>query len=175
MDESFPAQAQRIDGSSYLTRHSFQQIGERQPTLEDLIHLAWHRDDQAVQSSNQRMGGLAINALLVQLYQPELLTSGPAAKVPSGMGFSAGTAHDTGAVRPQGPVWILKAYRLDRTPKPPLAPGVLAHRAAGRQATEPADAVVPAGVGGAELNGEMTGAPRQDGSQCSVRYRHVPQ
>jgi hypothetical protein len=164
-----------LDGSSYLTRHSFQQIGDRQPTLEDLIHSAWHWDEQAVQSTNQRMGGLAINALLMQLYQPEQFSTGLASKVTSSKGFSAGGKDDTGAVRPQGPVWILKAYRLDRTPNPLLAPGVLAHRAAGRQASEQADAVVPAGVGGAEVNGEMTGAPRQDGSQCSARYRHVPQ
>lgn len=87
IDQSFPAQAQRIDGSSCLTRHSFQQIGERQPTLEDLIHPSWHWNAQAVQSSNQRMEGLAINALLVQLYQPELLSTGLAGKVPSSKGF----------------------------------------------------------------------------------------
>jgi hypothetical protein len=33
------------------------------------------------------MEGLAINALLVQLYQPELLSTGPAAKVGSVKGF----------------------------------------------------------------------------------------
>jgi hypothetical protein len=62
------------------------------------------------------MEGLAINAFLVQLYQPELLTTGPAAKVPSGKGFSAGSADDSGAVTPQGPVCIGKDFRLDRTP-----------------------------------------------------------
>jgi hypothetical protein len=72
-----------------------------------------------LQSTNQRMEGLAINALLVQLYPPELLTTGPAAKVPSGKGFSAGSADDTCAVRPQGPVWIGKDFRLDRTPRTP--------------------------------------------------------
>lgn len=86
-----PPQAQRIggiscvglalDGTSYLTRHSFEQIGERNPTVDDLSHPAWQRDEQAVQSTNQRMQGLAINALQVQLYQPELLCTGPAAKV----------------------------------------------------------------------------------------------
>jgi len=129
MADWLPPQAQRIsgiscvglalDGSSYLTRHSFQQIGERNPTVEDLSHPAWQWDEQAVQSSNQRMEGLAINALLVELYQPELLSTGPGAKVPSGKGFSAGTADDTGAVRPQGPVWIGKDFRLDRTPRVP--------------------------------------------------------
>lgn len=108
-----------LDGTSYLTRHSFQQIGERNPTVDDLSHPAWQWDEQAVQSTNQRMEGLAINALLVQLYQPELLTTGPAAKVPSGKGFSAGCADDTGAVRPQGPVWIGKDFRFDRTPRAP--------------------------------------------------------
>ena len=63
------------------------------------------------------MEDLAINALLVQLYQPELLTTSPAAKVPSGKGFSAGSADDTGPVRPQGPVWIGKDFRLERSPK----------------------------------------------------------
>jgi len=107
-----------LDGSCYLTRHSFAQIGERQPTEEDLSHPAWQWDEQAVLSTNQRMEGLAINALLVQLYQPELLTTGPAAKVPSGKGFSAGgVANYTGAVSPQGPVWIGKDFRLDRTPR----------------------------------------------------------
>jgi hypothetical protein len=86
--------------------------------VEDLSHPAWQWDEQAVQSTNQRMEGLAINALLVQLYQPELLTTGPAAKVPSGKGFSAGTADDSGAVTPQGPVWIGKDFRLGRTPGP---------------------------------------------------------
>jgi len=129
MSDWLPPQAQRIsgiscvglalDGSSYLTRHSFQQIGERNPTVEDLSHPAWQWDEQAVQSTNQRMEGLAINALLVELYQPELLSTGPAAKVPSGKGFSAGSADDTGAVRPQGPVWIGKDFRLDRTPRVP--------------------------------------------------------
>jgi hypothetical protein len=126
MADWLPPQAQRIsgiscvglalDGSSYLTRHSFQQIGERNPTVEDLSHPAWQWDEQAVQSTNQRMEGLAINALLVELYQPELLSTGPAAKVPSGKGFSAGSADDTGAVRPQGPVWIGKDFRLDAPP-----------------------------------------------------------
>jgi len=57
-----------LDGSSYLNRHFFAQIGERQPTEEDMIHPAYEWDEQAVQSTNQRMEGLAINALLVQLY-----------------------------------------------------------------------------------------------------------
>ena len=106
-------------GSSYLTRHSFAQIGERQPTEEDMSHPAYEWDMQAVQSTNQRMEGLAINALLVQLYQPELLTTVQAAKVPSGKGFSAGGgADDTGAVKPQGPLWIGKVFRLDRNTRP---------------------------------------------------------
>ena len=54
MTDQLPAEAQRIrgisclglglDGSTYLTRHSFQQIGERNPTLEDLSHPAWQWD-----------------------------------------------------------------------------------------------------------------------------------
>jgi hypothetical protein len=111
-----------LDGSCYLTRHSFAQIGERQPTEEDMSHPAYEWDEQAVQSTNQRMEGLAINALLMQLYQPELLTTGPATKVRSGKGFSGGVAaNDTGAVTPQGPVWIGKDFRLDRTPRAPSA------------------------------------------------------
>ena len=69
-----------------------------------------------MQSTNQRMEGLAINALLVQLYQPELLTTGPAAKLRSGKGF-AGAADPDGTVSPQGPVWIGKDFPLDRTPR----------------------------------------------------------
>jgi hypothetical protein len=69
-----------------------------------------------VQSTNQRMEGLAINALLVQLYQPELLSTGPAAKVRSGKGFAGGGDPD-GTVSPQGPVRIGKDFRLDRTPR----------------------------------------------------------
>ena len=68
------------------------------------------------------MEGLAINALLVQLYQPELLTTGPAAKMPSGKGFSVGGADDNGAARPHGPVWIGKDFRLDCTTRAP-SPG----------------------------------------------------
>jgi hypothetical protein len=105
-----------LDGSSYLTRHSFAQIGERQPTEQDMSHPAYEWDEQAVQSTNQRMEGLAINALLVQLYQPELLSTGPAAKVRSGKGFAAG-GDPISAVSPQGPVWIGKDFRLDRTPR----------------------------------------------------------
>jgi hypothetical protein len=126
MVDWLPPQAQRIggiscvglalDGSSYLTRHSFEQIGERNPTASDLSHPAWQWDEQAVQSTNQRMEGLAINALLVQLYQPDLLTTGPAAKVRSGKGFAGGGDPD-GTVSPQGPVWIGKDFRLDRTPR----------------------------------------------------------
>jgi hypothetical protein len=124
-----------LDGSSYLTRHSFAQIGERQPTAEYLSHPAWQWDEQAVQSTNQRMEGLAINALLVQLYQPELLTTGPAAKMPSGKGFSRGGDPD-GAVSPQGPVWIGKDFRLDRTPRTPsaaTAPGTSSSSSASRR------------------------------------------
>jgi hypothetical protein len=126
MADWLPPEAQRIsgiscvglalDGTSYLTRHSFAQIGERQPTGDDMSHPAYEWDEQAVLSTNQRMEGLAINALLVQLYQPELLSTGPAAKVPSGKGFSGGGDPD-GAVSPQGPVWIGKDFRLDRTPR----------------------------------------------------------
>jgi hypothetical protein len=72
--------------------------------VEDLSHPPWQWEEQAEQSTNQRMEGLAINALLVQLYQPELLTTGPAAKVPSGKGFLAGSADDKSPVKPQGPV-----------------------------------------------------------------------
>ncbi len=86
--------------------------------MENLSHPAWQWDEQAVQSTNQRMEGLAINALLVQLYQPELLTTGPAAKVRSGKGFSGGGVSD-GTVSPQDPVWIGKDFRLDRTPRAP--------------------------------------------------------
>jgi hypothetical protein len=43
----------------------------------------------------------------------------PAAKVRSGKGFSAGGADDTGAVKPQGPVWIGKDFRLDRATRAP--------------------------------------------------------
>ena len=86
-----------------------------------MSHPAWQWDEQAVHSTNQRMEGLAINALLVQLYQPELLSTGPAAKMPSGKGFSAGSADDTGAVTPQGPVWIGKDFRHDHTPRAPSA------------------------------------------------------
>jgi hypothetical protein len=126
MADWLPPQAQRIggiscvglalDGTSYLTRHSFQQIGERNPTVDDLSHPVWQWDEQAVQSSNQRMEGLAINALLVQLYQPDLLSTGPATKVRSAKGFAA-AADPTGTVSPQGPVWIGKDFRLDRTPR----------------------------------------------------------
>jgi hypothetical protein len=86
--------------------------------VEDLSHPAWQWAEQAVQGTNQRMKGLAINALLVQLYQPELLSTGPAAKVRSGKGFAA-AADPTGTVSPQGPVWIGKDFRLDRTPRAP--------------------------------------------------------
>ncbi|MEB3209684.1 MAG: hypothetical protein VKK63_12330, partial [Synechococcus sp.] len=50
MADWLPPQAQRIggiscvglalDGTSYLTRHSFEQIGERNPTVDDLSHPA---------------------------------------------------------------------------------------------------------------------------------------
>ena len=107
MADWLPPQAQRIGGIS---------------------HPAWQWDEQAVQSTNQRMEGLAINALLVQLYQPELLTTGPAAKVRSGRGF-AGAADPAGTVSPQGPVWIGKDFRLDRSPRaatPGTQPAVMA-------------------------------------------------
>ena len=87
--------------------------------MEGLSHPAWQLDEQAVQSTHQRMEGMAINALQVQLYQPELLTTGPVAKAPGGKGFCAGSADDTRAVTPQGPVWIGKDFRLERTPRPP--------------------------------------------------------
>ena len=70
-----------------------------------------------MQSTNQRMEGLAINALLVQLYQPELLTTSPAAKVTSYRGFSADAADEDGNMRPQEPVWIGKDFRLERSPR----------------------------------------------------------
>jgi hypothetical protein len=50
-----------------------------------------------------------------------LITTGPAAKVPSAKGFSAGGVDDTGAVKPQGPGWIGKDFRLDPTPRSPAA------------------------------------------------------
>jgi hypothetical protein len=85
-----------------------------------MSHPAYECDEQAVLSTNQRMEGLAINALLVQLYQPELLSTGPAAKVRSGKSFSRGGDPDA-AVSLQGPVWIGKDFRLDRTPRAPAA------------------------------------------------------
>ena len=110
-----------LDGATYLTRHTFQQISSGVAQQANLSHPAWQWDEQAVQSTHQRMEGLAINALLVQLYQPELLTTGPAAKVRSGKGFT-GAADPSGTVSPQGPVWIGKDFRLDRSPRA-VAPG----------------------------------------------------
>lgn len=52
----------------------------------------------------------------MQLYQPELLSTGPAAKARSGKGFDV-AVDPTGSVSPQGPVWIGKDFRLDRTPR----------------------------------------------------------
>ena len=66
-----------------LAGHAAPLRGQR---LTNLSHPSWQRDGQAVQSTNQRMEGLAINALLVQLYQPGLLSTGPAAKVPAERG-----------------------------------------------------------------------------------------
>lgn len=64
----------------------FEQIEERNPTVEDLSHPAWQWDEQALKSTNQRMEDLAINALLAQLHQPELLSTGPAEKpLPAGI------------------------------------------------------------------------------------------
>jgi hypothetical protein len=112
MGEWLPPQAQRIsgiscvglalDGTTYLTRHSSEQIGERTPSVDDFSHPAWQWDEQAVQSTNHRMEGLAINALLVQLYQPELLSTGLAARAASDKGFGAADA--PAEVKPQGPV-----------------------------------------------------------------------
>ena len=122
-------------------------------------------DEQTVQSTNQRMKGLAINALLVQLYKPQPLSTGPAAKVRTGEGF-AGGEHPAGTVSPQGPVWIGKDFRLDRTPRaaaprstrggggtprrPHWRRGHWPHRAAWREASESADAVVSAGEDGSQ-------------------------
>ena len=50
----------------------------------------------------------AIIALLVQLYQPELLYTGPVAKVRSGKGFSGG-GDSNGTVSPQGNTASTKA------------------------------------------------------------------
>lgn len=58
--------------------------------MVELSHPARLWDEQTVQSTNQRMEGRAIHALLVQRDQPELLTTGQAGKMPSGKGFSAG-------------------------------------------------------------------------------------
>ncbi|MFN7900635.1 MAG: hypothetical protein ACK5N0_13395, partial [Synechococcaceae cyanobacterium] len=152
MADWLPPQAQRIggiscvglalDGTSYLTRHSFEQIGERNPTVEDLSHPAWQWDEQAVQSTNQRMEGLAINALLVQLYQPGLLFTGSAAKVLSGKGFAGGGVPD-GTGSPQAPVWNGKASGSIAPP--------------GQQRLAPLPAVVagarPAGPTGAAATG----------------------
>jgi len=116
--EQWEAFVAALDGATYLPRHSFQQLSSGAAAQQaNLSHPAWQWDEQAVQRTNQRMEGLAINALLVQLYQPELLTTGPAAKLPSGKGFSAGSTDDAGPVKPQGPVWIGKDFRLDRTPR----------------------------------------------------------
>ena len=89
-------------------------LHSKRPTT--LSHPAWQWDEQAVQSTNQRMEGLASNALLVQLYQPDLLSTGPAAKVRIGKVLAGGGDPD-GTVSPQGPVWIGEDFRLDRTPR----------------------------------------------------------
>lgn len=44
-----------------------------QVTADDLTFAAWKWEQQAEQSTNQRMAVLAINAPLVQLYQPNLV------------------------------------------------------------------------------------------------------
>ena len=50
-------------------------------------------------------------------------------------------------------VWIGKDFRLDRSPNRQLAPSPLAHCPAWRETPEPPDALVPAGVRGAQLSG----------------------
>jgi hypothetical protein len=170
MADWLPPQAQRISGiscvglalddSSYLTRHSFQQIGERNPTVEDLSHPAWQWDEQAVQSTNQRMERLAINALLVELYQPELLSTGPAAKVPSSRGFSAGSADDSGAVRPQARCGSARTSALIAPPGPQ------------QQATRPAPAAPradPIGAGATGTPSSMAKSARGGGCSGSSR------
>ena len=54
---------------------------------------------------------------------------------------------------PEGPIRRERGWHQQQRLAPaPLAPRPLAHRAAWREASEPADAVVPAGVRGAELS-----------------------
>jgi hypothetical protein len=120
MADWLPPQAQRIsdiscvglalDGSSDLTRHSFAKIVERQPTLNDLSHPARYWDEQGVQSTNQPMEGLLINVLLVQLYQLEVLATGPAPRCQAGRASQPTGRATTVRRSPRGPAWIGKDY-----------------------------------------------------------------
>jgi hypothetical protein len=51
-----------------------------------------------------------------EIYQLDLLSTGLTTKVRSRKGFAGGGDPD-GTVSPQGPVWIGKDFRLDRTPR----------------------------------------------------------
>jgi hypothetical protein len=112
MADWLPPQAQRISDiscvgwfgprwPSYLTRHSFAKIVERQPTLEDLSYPARHWDEHGVQSTIQCMGGWRSMSCWCGFPAGCACDrSGP--KVPSGKGFSADGADDNGAAKPQG-------------------------------------------------------------------------
>lgn len=58
---------------------------------------------------------IAINSLLIHLYEPELITTEVASKVASGTGFSRGPGKS-----PLGPTWIGKGFRYQREKTKPL-------------------------------------------------------
>jgi hypothetical protein len=112
------------DGATYLASCLLDPSAKaQQPEHSDFSAPHWELDTDGVKGTAARMEQLCLQALLVQLYAPELVSEGevPAAAGGSGKGFggkpAGGSAGKGGA--PPKPVWLGKDYQLQRQPAEP--------------------------------------------------------
>lgn len=72
-------------------------------------HIKQRESSGYQNEATERVMRVAINSLLVHLYEPELITVDPIPKPSSGTGFAAGPGKS-----PLGPTWIGKGFRCQR-------------------------------------------------------------
>lgn len=72
-------------------------------------HIKQRENSGYENEATEKIMRIAINSLLVHLYEPELITVDPAPKVASGTGFAQGPGKS-----PLGPTWIGKGFRYQR-------------------------------------------------------------
>ncbi|MFN9659805.1 MAG: hypothetical protein ACK6BC_05435 [Cyanobacteriota bacterium] len=105
------------DGATYLASSLLDPSDKaQQPEHTDFSPPIWDWDAAGVRGTTARMEQLCVHALLVQLFVPELVSTGAIPPPPGAKGFGGRAASGGGAGEEgmRAPVWLGKKYQLQR-------------------------------------------------------------